>query len=220
MTAVALLRPNSLYVYYTDKSSPVGGEFPKTAVADMEVVSEEALSATISKLIPYTGTAGISTILVVSDDLCFIKPLIDGEKVDSESSLIGEVPFSQVATAKMTAHNQQYIIATNQDLYESVGRSLHAQRHEVNLVVAWPCLVEHGLTHGEIEAATIKRIFDNITLLRDCRFPLTAEPKQEISPGLAPQKSGKKKIPLGWILFGAVSLLYAFAMYWFFIRTA
>lgn len=220
MTALALLRPNSLFVYYSDKPAPIGGVLSKTVVSDMEVVSEENLTAEIQKLIPNTGTNTIPTILVLSDDLCFVRQVKEGEKADVENSLIGATPFSQVAIAKMTAHEQQYLIATNQDLYESVSRSLKTQRHEVSMVVAWSCLVEHGLTHGEIEAATIKRIFDNTATLRECRFALTAEPKQATTTETVPQKNEKKKVPLGWIIFGVASLLYAFAMYWFFIRTA
>lgn len=220
MSALAVLRSEALYLYYTDHTAPIGGTLPKIAVSDMEVLSEEALTAAVTKFIPAVPHTSVPTVLVLGDELCFTQPFKEGDKEDAEKALIALTPFAHVATASLTVQNQRYFIATNQDYYEAVVRSLAARGHQVSLVVPWICLVRSGMTKGELDMVTVKRVFDNLSSLRMCIFPLVVENREvPVSSVTVPEKP-KSKLPVGWIIFGVGALVYGFVMYWFFIRGA
>lgn len=219
MSALAILRPETLYVYYSDQSNPVGGSIAKSAVSDMEVVSEDELYVSVKKLVPIIPNTVVSTILVLSDELCFIQPVEEGKRDEAETKLISVTPFAHVTTALLTAHDQSYLIATNQDYYESISRALASQQHPVALVVPWSSLVQLGLTKGELDIATVKHVFDGISALRSCAFPFLVEKQGAAVAVMASKgKVPQKKISWGWIIFAVGAILYALIMYWFFIR--
>ncbi|MBI5018871.1 hypothetical protein HZB58_01195 [Candidatus Gottesmanbacteria bacterium] len=218
MSALAIVRPETIYVYYSDRPNPVGGSIAKSAVSDMEVVNDEELLLSVKKLVPVQPNAVVSTIVVLSDELCFIQPFEEGKREEAEAKLISTTPFAHVVTACITAHDQSYLIATNQDYYESISRSLASQQHPVALVVPWSALVQLGLTKGEVDNATVKRVFDGSSALRLSAFPFVTEKQGAVVAVTAPKGKAPKKTPWGWIVFGGAALLYALTMYWFFIR--
>lgn len=220
MSALAILRPESLYVYYSDQPHPVGGSIAKSAVTDMEVVNEDELSVSVKKLVPTQQNAVISTMVVLSDELCFVQPVEEGKRDEVEAKLISTTPFAHVTTAFVTAHDQSYLIATNQDYYESISRALASQQHPVVLVISWSTLVQLGLTKGEVDNATVKRVFDAISTLRSNAFPFVMEKQGAAVAVSAPKGKVQKKLPWGWIVFAGGAVLYAFIMYWFFIRVS
>lgn len=218
MSALVILRPETLYVYYSDRTAPVGGSIAKSAVSDMEVVSEEELTSSVAKLVPSVPKIIVSAIIVLSDELCFIQAVEDGNRDEAETKLISATPFVHVTTSFVTFNDQSYLIATNQDYYESIARAMAVQQHQVILVIPWSCLVQHGMTKGEVDSSTVKRVFDGIAELRSCAFPFAVEKRSESVTTIASKEKKQKKIHWGWIAFGGGALLYAFFMYWFFIR--
>ena len=218
MSALAILRSGALYLYTGDRATPIGGSFPKTAIADMEVVNEGELSGFIGKLIPVTPHAPVPTVLVVSDELCFSLPFTQKNKEDIEKRLVSLTPFSHVATTLLAAQKQEYLVATNQDLYESVARALMAVGYQTTLVIPWTHLVQLGFTNGEVDTSVVKRVFDALTTIRPYALPLTVENREEPISSVPAMGKHPTKYHWGWIAFVVVALLYAFGMYWFFIR--
>ena len=219
MSALAILRPNSLYIYFSDQPKPVGGALAKTAVLDMEIISEDDLAASITKFVPANTHTFVQTVLVLSDELCFTQEVTDPSKrEDVEAKLIDNTPFSHVSTISLVVKNKQYVMAVNQDYYESVARVLGLRGYTISLVVPWSLLVYRDMTKGEIDMVTVKRVIDAISDLRVSAFPFMAEKKEKIVPTVLSTVKQKRKISWGWYVFCAVAFLYALGMYWFFMR--
>ena len=220
MSALAILRSEALYLYLSDIPAPLGGSISRTAVADMEVISEDELVLSVAKLLPQTSKTVIPTVLVLSDELCFTQTVAEKSKEDDEKRLIGVTPFAHVATTTLTVQEQQYLIATNQDYYESVSRALALRGYQVTLVIPWSSLIHHRVTKGEVDMVTVKRVFDTMSDLRSSAFPLVVEKKESLSTVPSTKGKPQQKFLWGWIVFGVGASAYAFAMYWFFIRGA
>lgn len=218
MSALALLRPNTLHVYYSDRPAPAGGSIPNSAIADMEVVRESELLASVGKLVPAVPGVSTATVLVLSDEVCFIQ-LLAGKREDAEQHLMSLAPFTHVAIATVSVHDQQYLVAVNQDLYESVARVLAAQEHPVVLVVPWMALVQSGFTKGEIDMVTVKRAFDAAASLRNSAFPLPSVHSDAPPPPPAVVAKRASQHRWGWIAFGFASLAYAMFIYWRFLSS-
>jgi hypothetical protein len=219
MSALAIIQPDTLTLYYSDKSA-VGIPVPRTAIADMEVVSEEEIAGLVVKMLGGTPVTGSTpTVLVVSDKFCFSLPLGEKDEEEIEKRLLSLTPFAHVATTHLSAQKQKYLVATNQDLYESVARSLADRGHQVVLVVSWLHLVHAGITQGALDQSVVKKVFESMMVLRPFAFSLTVESASEPSRPSAPtQVKPPAKIPVGWIVFGGVALLYALIMLIFFFR--
>lgn len=217
-SALALIRPDSFSLYYSDRPGSIGGPIPITATKDMEVVSDVELAKAIAKLIPGNARTPVNTVLAVADELCFAIPQKGENQEEVEKRLVELTPFTQVALATVKAGSEGYVVAANQDYYESYARALSAVHHPVVLTVPWMALLQGGITQGEVDSVTVKRVFDTLTSLRGSAYPTRIESIQ--TPLSTGEKTTQKstKPPRGWIIFGVVALCYAVAMYWFFIR--
>lgn len=218
MSALAVIRTDALQLYYSDRATPVGGSIPHAAISDMEVASEAELTRAVSQLVPMSASP-VTVVLAIADELCFAVPQKGENEEEVKNRLINLTPFSQVALANVVAQKESYIVATNQDLYESYARSLAPLHHSVVLVVPWMALLQAGLTKGEIDSITVKRVFDALSSLRPQSFPWRIETNEvpANSSGQIMQRKGSK-LSWGWIVFGAVALLYAMIMFWFYMR--
>lgn len=219
MSALAIVRSEALQLYTNERPDSIRGSFPKTAISDMEVVSEGELGGFIAKLVPVTPHAPVSTVLVVGDELCFSLPFTQESKEEIEKRLVSLTPFSHVATTVLAVQKQHYLVATNQDLYESVARALMTQGYQATLVIPWTHLVQLGLTKGDIDMGVVKRVFDALPTIRPYALPLTVENREEPVSTVSTVGKHPTKYRWGWIVFAGVALLYALGMYWFFIRT-
>lgn len=218
MSAIAILRANTLHLYFSDKNTPTGGVLPQIAVSDMEVINEEELVRTMAKIIPSSVRSPTSTVLVLGDELCFAQSVGAKTKEDAEKELLSLTPFTRVAIVAITRQKDQIVLAVNQDLYESVARSLTSMGYPVTLVVPWSYLVQVGITKGEIDSVTVKHVFDSLNSIRLGSWPYSMEHEQKptiTNPHAVPKSV---KISWGWIIFGSGALIYGFFMYWFFIR--
>lgn len=217
-SALVLIRPDSFSLYYNDRPGSIGGAIAPAAVKDMEVISDVELSKALAKLIPGNARTPVSTVLAIADELCFALPQ-KGEKLEEiEKRLVELTPFTQVALVTVKAGSDVYVVAANQDYYESYARALAAVHHPVVLTVPWMALLQGGITRGEVDSVTVKRVFDTLTNLRGSAYPTRIESTQTPPPPGDKATHTTKKPGMGWILFGSVALLYAIAMYWFFIR--
>lgn len=219
MSALAILRPDTLSIAYSDRTATAGGVLPKSAVADMEVVSETELTNIIAKFLPGSAKTSIPTVLAISDELCYTLPLDDKSKENVEKLLVSLTPFNEVATTLLDGKSQKYMVSTNQQLYESVVRALGARNHQVILIVPWMHIVQLGLAKDTIDMAVVKRVHDNLSLLRP--YALPPPPGQEANASVTIMSGitkGPAKFSTWWIVFLVAAFLYAFAMYWFFIR--
>jgi hypothetical protein len=220
MSALAVLRPDALTVVYTDRPAVAGGAIPQSAVADMEVISEPELIATIEKCVPKNASGMIPTILAISDELCFTQPFEGKSKENAEKLLISLTPFSEIATTVFSAKNQEYVIATNQELYESVARALGQQNHQVVLVVPWMNMRQMEIVKNAIDKEAAKKAHDEMSTLRLFGFPYVQDialKSVSIVPGIT---KGPATFSWGWVVFLVIAGVYAFVMYWFFIRGA
>ncbi|HLD25399.1 MAG TPA: hypothetical protein VJB96_05790 [Patescibacteria group bacterium] len=218
-TALAVIQFNALYLYYSDRPGPVGGSIPKAAISDMEVVSDVELTRVVSKLIAGNSRAPVNTVLAISDDQCFALPQRKDKEEDIEKRLVDLIPFSQIASVKVAAANESYIVATNQDLYESYARALSVVHHPVVLVIPWMTLLQTGISKGEVDSVTVKRVFDSFPSLRSHAYPLRIENNEAQPPSGEKVAHKPTKLSWGWIVFGGIALLYALGMFWFFIRS-
>ncbi len=219
MSALAVLRPDSLTLAYGDRPTLAGGTLPPSAVADMEVVSEADLMSVVAKLVPVNGKGSVDTILAISDELCYTLPFETKSKDNVEKMLVSLTPFNEVVTTLLPSKNQQYMVATNRDLYESVARALAVRNHNVILVLPWMNITQLGFAKNTLDSTLTRRVHENLSTLRIYGFPLTvehAENEPSIVPGIT--KGRPSKFSPWWLVFLAAALVYGFVMYWFFIR--
>lgn len=217
-SALVLIRPDSFSLYYSDRPGSIGGAINPSSVKDMDVVSEAELIKAIAKFVPGNARTPVSSVFAIADELCFALPRKSEKLEEIEKRLVELTPFTQVALASVKAGNESYVVATNQDLYESYGRAFTTVHHPVVLTIPWMALLQAGITRGEMDSITVKRVFDSLTTLRGASFPTRIEGVQaSVATGEKITQKNRKPI-WGWIIFGAVALLYALIMYWFFIR--
>jgi hypothetical protein len=220
MTALALLQPDGLRIYYNDQTPPSGGKFPVTAVTDMEIVNDAEFINVMQTLVPPVPKMQPSTIVVIADALCFSLPVKDGDEEAVKKQLTAATPFAQVAIAKVTMKDQAYLVSTNQDLAEAVVHALGKQQHPVSLVVPWTALVAQGISQGEIDSVTVKRAHDSQEQLKAAAYFLPTEQRDMHVPVVNTEKAAtpKGKPKLWLIILVAIAVVYAGVMYWFFIR--
>lgn len=221
MSALIIIRPHTLQVYYSDHNAPVGIPLPESIVSDMEVINEEELSTLLTKQLKSTNPGNTTqTILVLSDELCFVDILKEKEEEAITKQLISNTPFVHVATGVLRTEKESLVIATNQDFYETLAKLLGTIGFSVATVVSWRGFVQSGATtNGEVDNVTVKRAFDLLSQLKTSAFPLSIDqiPKEKIvEPNAGKQPA--KKLPIGWIIFGALALLYALGMIIFMLR--
>lgn len=221
MTALALLQPASLLVYYPDRDAPAGGEVPPDAVRDMEVQNLEALEEWVLRQVPKDPKGPAQTVIVVGETLCYTLELNGKDEEETMKYLLRLTPFTNPATTVLTLQNKRYAIATNQDLYEGFVRSLSKSDHAVSLVVPYAALTAVGIQTGEgIGRQTARRVSDALSQLKGSAFSVRMkfpEPGKDTKP-TGNNKNGKKKLPVGWIIFVTVAVLYAVGMLVFLMR--
>lgn len=213
MAALVIIRPHALQVYFSDHNAPLGIPIPPEAVRDMEVVSEDVLTGIITKTLKQSGTP-VQTIMVLSDELCFVEAAREKEEAEAIKTLVTDTPFIRVATVTLKDEKEHLVIAANQDLYENIGKGLEAAGFSVSAVVSWRGLLKANVTtSGEIDNVTVKRAFDSLSALRAASFPFSVNqvplPKPEDSKNKPEHAS---KLPVGWLIFGGLALLYAVGM--------
>lgn len=223
MSAIAFLQRQNLFLYYTDRDVPVGGDIPIEAVRDMEVRSVEALGAWIKQNIPKDAKGKVQTVLLIDESLCYMLELGDRNEEESKKQLLSLAPFAHISTAIVSVKDKRYVIATNQDLYQKMIRALSESDHIVSLVIPSAALFSAGINlDGGINGQVAKRVTDSVSSLRNHAFDIH-EQKLNVSPVSTSEEKHqvqkKKTLSLWWIVFGTAALLYVVVMYVMFLRS-
>jgi len=214
MTALVILKRDAIHCYYSDRDTPVSVSVPSSAMTDMEIINEEELTAALSKALGAKSSHPITqTILVISDELCFYEQSPIQEEESTVKKLSGGVPLARVATTVIRSPDKALVIATNSDVYEAIVYMLTQQGYPVALVIPWAAIAQAGISsHGEIDKATVRRVFDARSTLKAMSFSLGKPRAPEVVVKNKEKQEPKKKTPIGWIVFIGVAVLYAVGM--------
>lgn len=219
MSALLIHKRNAIVLLFTDREGSASIPLPPEAFSDMDVTSEEAYLASVGKVLGKKVSPSVPAVLVIADELCYAAQAKPAEVVEKTRELISNTPFTHVETTTIKTPNMTYIIATNADIYETAARVFDAYGYAITAVVPWAALAFHKISSGgEVDRVTVKRTFDALGTLKSYAFPLSAHERAE--PAAAPEAAaGKQKsLPVGWILFGGLALLYAVGMIWYMTR--
>lgn len=220
MTALILIKRNAFIYYTSNDDTPRTVSIPETAISDLEVVNKEALQSILKQAIAAKPVhPSVPTVLVLGDDLCFSRTTDAEHEEESKKQLLDTVPFARVGIITTHTNDQSMVIATNTDLYETFAELCTDLGYTVEFVVPWAAIVTSGVSaHGEVDRVTVKRVFDAKSQLQPMSFPCEHGAIGEEKPEDTHKTTAPKKLPIGWIIFGLIALIYAITMYWFFIR--
>lgn len=218
MSALIIHRRTSLLYYSSDRGGGVSIPIPTEAMSDMEILNEalyvNVVAALAGKIhVPTTAT------LVLADDMCyFAQATADTIDVVREQ-LTRNTPFSHVETTVVRNQKQVFIIATNADIYESMVHTFLNKGITITMVLPWSALViQKVVLAGEIDKVTVKRVADAASTLKNFSFPLAAHEQRSDVPVVHDTQKKQKGIPIGWVVFISIAILYAIGMMWFLIR--
>jgi hypothetical protein len=221
MTALVVVKRNSLIGYLSDRDTPLSVVMPQSAMGVMEIADEKECAVLIEKTFGAKSThPSIPTILVLSDELCFSEVSTPKDEEQAIVKLSGVVPFARISTTRLHTPDKSIIIAANEDLYEIIARLLGERGYPVTLVVPWAALVQVGISaHGEIDKITVRRVFDAQSQLRSMSFPCEVALAMN-TPSAVPvsTQAPAKKVSKGLIIFGVLALIYAAFMFWYMMR--
>ena len=209
-----------MHWYYSDKNEVFTVPLSQQSVSDLEVIDEgvleKELTATLGKTLPKPS---VQTVLVLDDEICFSTKITPPITAEMKTTLAADIPFAHVETVTVHYKSDDLAISTNSDFYQAIARCLSKIGYEAINVLPWVAVVSSGISEqGEMDRVTVKRIFDSLSSLRLSSFPIEKHHMTEPSIPLASSSPVKKKLPIGWVIFIGIALLYAGAMYWFFIR--
>lgn len=220
MSAIVILKRNVFALYLSDKGSPLVGQVSAQAVTDMEVVDEKRfrddIVRTLGNAIPKPS---VPTILLLSDELCFVNKLAEQPTPEVLQKLTSVLPFAHAESVVLHTNDGDFALSANADLYHVTARLLTERGFGVSYVIPWAAITRAGISvRGELDKVTVKKIFDAQASLKQYAFPLDMLPVISPKPTSSPQTTPRKRIPMGWILFVSIALIYALVMLWFFVR--
>lgn len=218
MSALIIHRRNALLYYSSDHDGGVSVPLSADAVSDMEILNEELYVQTIAALAAKMHPP-VNAMLILSDDMCYFAQTTP-EKLDVvRDDLVRNTPFSHVETTVIRNDKQMFVVATNADVYESAVRAFADKGVSISMVLPWSALlVSKVVLSGEVDKVTVKRALDASQMLKNCIFPRTQSEHRVDVPSMKAASSTPKKIPVGWIIFISLAVLYAIGMMWFFMR--
>lgn len=137
MKSVIYIDRTNLYYYGGNVHTPVAFPFPKTAVNDMEIISETELTTQIEEWIKAHKIEPTQTILLLSNSVYFQKEIPPDTPMDKQTEMkkqfIDNVPFNdthlqEIQVAKSTllvAINTEFVYAIR-DIFHSFGFNIEA----------------------------------------------------------------------------------------------
>lgn len=219
MSALLIHKRNAILVQFTDREGSATIPLPLEALSDMDVTSEEAYLASVGKVLGKKVSPTVPAVLVIADELCYVAQAAPAEVEAKTKELISNTPFTHVETVTIKTPKLSYVIATNADIYEAAVRVFDSYGYAITTVIPWAALTFHKVSAGgEIDRVTVKRTFDALGTLKSYSFPLSAHEHAEAEAAPAPSSDKRKSLPVGWIIFGGLALLYAIGMMWFMTR--
>ena len=220
MSALIIHHRNSVLCYTSDSDGARSVTLPLNILRDMDVVDEDAYSQTITKAFGKQGQQRVPAILVLADDVSFVTKFDPAKADEQKKQIVNNIPFAHVEIAMVTVNKEQYMLATNADLYEAAVRALDSVGFTIQMVIPWSAIAAAGLSvSGEIDRVTVKRITDAVSALKSSAFPIEPpQEKTEVKPQPGKEKVTRPPLSKGWIIFGALALLYAVGMIIYMLR--
>ncbi len=221
VTTLLLVQRQSLQLFISDRATPVAVMVPETTIRDMEVVNENELTALLRKVLPVASPHVQPQItIIISEDLCFVAPYDAQHPEEVALKLQNESPFAHVAIATVLTQVTPVVIATNQELYETIGRVLESCHYTVSGVYPWRALQlgEMAKPNSVFDIAATKRFCESPAVYRGTAFEYKTTVPLMTSTVVTAGVSVKKKFPVGWFVFGALALLYAGVMLYIMFR--
>ncbi|MBP9814286.1 hypothetical protein KBC80_03770 [Candidatus Woesebacteria bacterium] len=220
-TTLLLIQRQSLQLFISNRVTPLAIMVPESVMHDMEIINEQGLATLFKQILPIADIHQQSQItLVISEDLCFIAPYDVEHSEEVIVKLQNESPFAHVAIAKVLTQVTPVIVSTNQELYETIGRVLEASGYTVLGVYPWRALQlgEMAKPNAVFDIAAARRFCESLPTYKGAAF----EYKTTV-PYVAPVLTAtgvpiKKKLSVGWLVFGTVALLYAAVMFYIMFR--
>lgn len=220
-TMLLLIQRQSLQLFISNRLTPLAVMVPESVMRDMEIVSESGLVELFKQILPVTDARQQSQVtIVISEDLCFVAPYDASHPEEVVLKLQNESPFAHVAIATVLTPTTPVVVSTNQELYEAIGRVLEASHYTISGVYPWRALQlgEMAKPNAVFDIAAAKRFCESPSVYKGSAFEYkTAVPLATPVP-IAAGATVKKKLPMGWLIFGTAALLYAGVMLYIMFR--
>lgn len=220
-STLLLIQRQSLQLFISDKAAPVAVMVPESVIRDMEVVSEMGLVALFKQILPVVDVHIQAQItIIISEDLCFVAPFVAEKIEETQTKLQNESPFAHVAITTVMTPTTPVVVSTNQELYEAVGRVLEANHYVISGVYPWRALQlgEMAKPNAVFDVAATKRICESLSTYKSAAFEYKTVAPVVVVNSVTQSPAAKKKLPIGWIIFGVTALLYAAVMLFIMFR--
>lgn len=220
MTAVCYFKRNAIHWYFSDKNEGLTAQISSSAISNLEIIDEtilvQELGKAVGKIIPKPP---VQTVLILDDDVCFSTKIPEPVTPEQIKTIAADVPFSHVETVAVRYKSDNLAVSANSDLYQGIVRSLGQVGYDVTVIVPWVAVIAAGISeNGEMDRVTVKRIFDATTSLKSSSFLFEKSHPSDALPTQAAKTAQSKKLPIGWIIFIGIALVYAGVMFWIYIR--
>ncbi len=122
-TGIIFLDRNHLEFYEATLSSVLRLPFPDTVVKDLEVINEENFSALITSFIQANKIAPADITMVLSPNMFFDKDFPVGQPDADIQKFIDNVPFEEIASARLPLAKGLKVVTTNKRFYKIVSQA-------------------------------------------------------------------------------------------------
>lgn len=174
---VLYLKRSTLEFYDTKTGENRIFEFSQQVVKDKQIKNKEAFITLLTQFVAKSGYKKRKALLILSKDVIEEKET-DTEDEKSVAELLKDIPGEpdEVVYKTLKAGNDVYVIAVNQDLYETIAHVFKDLGWDLHLVV--PVTLFVGSDKKEaFSREEIKKIIDNISLLKVGNL-LNSKPKK------------------------------------------
>ena len=220
MSAVCYFKRNAIHWYFSDKNEGLTAQISQGAISNLEIVDEmilmQEVGKAVGKVIPKPP---VQTMLILDDDICFSTKVPQPVVPENLKNIASDVPFSHVETVTVHYKTDDLAVSANSDLYQAIVRSLGQVGYDVTLIIPWVAVIASGISeNGEMDRVTVKRIFDATATLKGSSFSFEKSHPSDLTLTQSNKASQPKKLPIGWIIFISIALVYAAVMLWVYIR--
>lgn len=215
---VILVKPHELEIFAHEAKLSTNLILPTTVVNNLEVLDREELSSligTYTKSQPYQAT---DILWLLSPSLIFEQtfPDSDKEKWDTQTvQFLDAVPFEEILSHIYTPSGGRSVVATNQDLINSLIQAFSAQGYQTKIVI--PSKMQDIDSNLTVES--VKKILGNLNQLYKDNLITPSDDKTNFVPEstgtLSYQKQPKSKsqLPLLLSVFGVLLAILVIVIY-------
>ena len=192
---VVYVKRNSLHLVGAHLQEPLVWDIPLSLLADLEILNPPGFEDMIKARLLEQKFTPAPVALILSPEIYYEK---DIDPMQPTQNFLDAVPFEHLASATFSIEKKSKIVATNQDLIESISHAFDSTGFTTEAIVPVFLLKQFGvdLTHGldHNNGIVILKNFETLkTYSLFSHHEVFSQPT-DITPNTAPRKSNRTRV--------------------------